>query len=121
MDQALQGLEGKLVAYLDNILIYGSTLNELQTCTRHCFQCLRNNKLFAKLKKCEFQVNQTRILDFEVNKKGIFMEPEYMLTILNWLEPKTITQVQELVGFINFYCRFIYNISGIMKPITDLI
>jgi len=49
------------------------------------------------------------------------MEPEYMLTILNWLEPKTITQVQELVGFINFYCRFIYNISGIIKPITDLI
>ena len=37
VDQALQGLERELVAYLDNILIYGSTLNELQTCTRHCF------------------------------------------------------------------------------------
>jgi len=60
------------------------------------------------------------MLGFKVNEKGIFMEPEYMSTILNWPEPKTVIQVQELVGFINFCCRFIYNISGIMKPITDV-
>ena len=120
VDQALQGLERELVAYLDNILIYGSTLDELQTRTRYYLQCLKDNGLFAKLKKCKFEVNQTRILGFEVNEKSIFIKPEYMLTILNWLESKTIIQVQELVGFINFYYRFIYNISGIMKLIIDL-
>ena len=120
MDQALQSLERELIAYLDDILIYSSTLDKLQICTRYYLQCLRDNRLFAKLKKYKFEVNQTRILGFEVNEKSIFIKPEYMLTILNWLESKTIIQVQELVGFINFYYRFIYNISGIMKLIIDL-
>ena len=29
IDQALQGLEDELIAYLDNILIFGSTLEKL--------------------------------------------------------------------------------------------
>ena len=83
MDQALQSLERELIAYLDDILIYSSTLDKLQICTRYYPQCLRDNRLFAKLKKYKFEVNQTRILGFEVNEKGIFIEPECVLTILN--------------------------------------
>ena len=60
------------------------------------------------------------MLGFIVNKEGIKMEREQISMILDWPEPTTLTQVQELVGFVNFYRRFIYNISGIMKPITDL-
>jgi len=34
-----------------------------------------------------------RILGFVVNKKDITIEPERVNTILDWLEPKTLTQV----------------------------
>ena len=40
IDKALQGLEDKLVAYLDNILIFGSILDELHEHTYHCLQRL---------------------------------------------------------------------------------
>jgi len=60
------------------------------------------------------------MLGFIVNKEGIKIEREQISMILDWPEPTTLTQVQELVGFVNFYQRFIYNISGIMKPIINL-
>jgi len=58
-----------------------------------------------------------RMLGFVVNKKGITIEPERVNTILDWPEPKMLTQVQEFIGFVNFYHRFIFNISDILKPI----
>jgi len=61
-----------------------------------------------------------KILGFVVNKKGITMESKRVNMILDWPEPKMLTQVQEFIGFVNFYHRFIFNMSDILKPITDL-
>jgi len=60
------------------------------------------------------------MLDFVVNKKDITIESKRVNMILDWLEPKMLTQVQRFIGFVNFYCRFIFNMLGILKPITDL-
>jgi len=61
-----------------------------------------------------------KILGFVVNKKGITMESKRVNMILDWPEPKMLTQVKEFIGFVNFYHRFIFNISDILKPIIDL-
>ena len=65
-------------------------------------------------------MTETRILGFIVNEKGLTMEPEHIKTITNWPVSTTLIQVQEFIGFVNFYYRFIFNISEIMKPITNL-
>jgi len=65
-------------------------------------------------------VTETRILGFIVNEKGLTMEPEHIKTITNWPVSTILIQVQEFIGFVNFYYRFIFNISEIMKPITNL-
>jgi len=113
-------MEDKLIVYLDDILIYRSILEELCDQTEWCLQQLWENKLFVKLKKYKFEVTETRMLGFIVNEKGLTMEPEHIKTITNWSVPTTLTQVQEFIDFVNFYHRFIFNISGIIKPITDL-
>ena len=91
------------MAYLDDILIFGLTLDKLREHKYHYLQRLQENGLYVKLKKCEFEVMETKMLGFIVNKEGIKMEREWISTILDWPEPTTLTQVQELVGFVNFY------------------
>ena len=120
IDRAVNGLEDELIVYLDNILIFRSLLEELHICIQKCLQCLRKNKLFAKLKKCQFEVTKTRLLGFIINNKGIAIEPKRVATIQNQPKPKILTQTQEFIGFVNFYRRFIFNLSEIIKPITDL-
>jgi len=60
------------------------------------------------------------MLDFVVNKKDITIESKRVNMIPDWLEPKMLTQVQRFIEFVNFYYRFIFNMLGILKPITDL-
>ena len=43
-----------LLVYLDDIIVFNSTEHEHKTHLRLVFQRLREHKLQAKLKKCEF-------------------------------------------------------------------
>jgi len=49
-------LDDFVVVYIDDILIYNSSMEEHAEHLRKVFQRLRENKLYAKLEKCEFEV-----------------------------------------------------------------
>jgi hypothetical protein len=48
------------------------------------------------------------------------MDPSKVRVIQDWPEPRKVKDVQSFLGFANFYCRFIYNYSGIVVPLTCL-
>ena len=121
IDQALEGLvDEELVAYLDDILIYGDTLEEVQERTKRCLARLREWGLSAKLKKCQFHVQQVNFLGFKISADGIGMEEDLLQTIDKWPIPKGIKEVQGFLGTTGFYRRFIPRYSEIAKPLTDL-
>jgi len=68
---------------LDNILIFGLTLDKLCEYIYYCLQKLQENELYTKLKKCEFKVTKTKMLGFIASKVSIRIEPEWILTILD--------------------------------------
>ncbi len=55
-------LDDFVVVYIDDILIYSSSLEEHAEHLRKVFQRLRENKLYAKLEKCEFGVTEVDFL-----------------------------------------------------------
>ena len=50
----------------------------------------------------------------------IHMDPAKLLAIVTWPLPKTVTAVCSLLGFCNFYCKFIPSFSNIVAPLTTL-
>ncbi|KKA21648.1 Transposon-encoded protein with TYA [Rasamsonia emersonii CBS 393.64] len=121
IDQALHGLiDEELIAYLDDILIYGSTLEEVQERTRHCLQRLREWGLCVKLRKCRFHVQTVNFLGFQISPEGISMEEDLIQTIQKWPVPKRVRDVQAFIGTAGFYRRFVPRFSHIAKPLTDL-
>jgi hypothetical protein len=48
------------------------------------------------------------------------MEKEKIKAIAEWKEPSTVKQLQSLLGFANFYRRFVQNFSSIVKPLTKM-
>jgi len=64
MDDIFDGLimEGVVVVYLDNILIFTETLEEHQRVTRRVMELLWKNNLFLKPKKCEFEKTEVEYL-----------------------------------------------------------
>jgi Reverse transcriptase (RNA-dependent DNA polymerase) len=121
IDNVLKGLtDDELIAYLDDILIYGETIEEVQERTRRCLQRLREAGLSVKLSKCKFHVQEIDFLGFRITPEGISMENDLIQTIMDWPTPKKIKDVQAFIGTTGFYRRFVARYSHIAKPLTDL-
>lgn len=59
-------------------------------------------------------------LGLVVTTEGTRMDPKKVETILQWPELRNVKDVQSLLGFANFYRRFIYGFSSIVAPLTAL-
>ena len=112
--------EGKVLVYLDDILIFSMTLGEHRTIVSRVLQILRANKLFLKPEKCEFEKPETEYLGVIVGRGQVRMDPVKVKGISEWPVPKTQRELQSFLGFTNFYRRFIKGYGEIALPLTSL-
>jgi len=99
----LHCLDTFIIIYLDDILIFSKNPKEHQEHVREVLTCLQKNQLFAKPEKCEFSINKTEFLGFEISPNSISMSQSKVDAILKWPTPKNLKQVQSFLGFTNFY------------------
>ena len=109
-----------VVIYLDDILIYSENPADHTTHVIEVLRRLRTNNLYAKVKKCEFNVTTTDFLGFVISPDGLCMDKTKIQVIQDWPVPRKVKDIQSFLGFANFYCRFIANFSEITVPLTCL-
>ena len=93
-----------VIVYLDNILIYTEDKGQRPVeAVRWILDLLKKNGLFVNLKKCPFHQDEVRFLGYVVLAQRVQMKEERIEAVRNWLEPKTIRDIQVFLGFANFY------------------
>jgi hypothetical protein len=105
--------ENKVCVYLDDILIYSADLAEHRRITRLVLQRLRERQLFLKPEKCEFEKERIEYLGLIISDGQIEMDPVKVAGVLDWPTPTTKKEVQQFIGFANFYRRFIQDYSKV--------
>jgi len=83
-------LDDFVVVYIDDILIYSVSLEEHAEHLRKVFQRLRENKLYAKLEKCEFGVTEVNFLGHRITQEGLKMDDHKVKAIVDWEPPKSV-------------------------------
>jgi hypothetical protein len=122
MNQVLRPFIGKfVVVYFDDILIYSKSKEEHLEQLRQVLQTLREQKLYANLKKCSFLTSEVTFLGYIITAEGIRVDPSKVEAINNWPVPKSIHDVRSFHGLASFYRRFIKNFSSVAAPLTDCI
>ena len=116
-DEIAQNL---IIVYMDDILIFAPTEEELQRCTELVLSKLLLNDLFLKPEKCGFKLQQVEYLGLIISPDHIAMDPTKLSGIMEWPTPTKPKDVQKFLGFANFYQRFIYHYADIARPL-DLI
>ena len=84
---------------------------------RIVFRRLTEQGLVIRLEKCLFGVPSLEFLGHQVSKNGSGPRQAKVEVIQNFPQPSTIKGVQEFLGMINFYHRFLPNIASILSPL----
>jgi hypothetical protein len=114
-------LDTFVVIFIDDILIYSKSEAEHEKHLRLVLQRLREHKLYAKLNKCEFWIDEVPFLGHVISKGGIAVDPGKVKDVLDWVVPQTVKEVRSFLGLAGYYRRFIENFSKIAKPLTSLL
>ncbi|WVZ62484.1 hypothetical protein U9M48_012232 [Paspalum notatum var. saurae] len=110
-----------VVVFIDDILIYSKTEEEHEEHLRVVLRKLRDHKLYAKLSKCEFWLDQVPFFGHIVSKGGIMVDPSKISSVMDWKVPEVVKEVRGFLGLAGYYRRFIESFSRIAKPMTSLL
>ena len=109
------------VVYLDDIIVYGKSPEEILERLGAVFEKLRKAGLKLKPSKCAFFKEQIQFLGHIVSKEGISTCPEKVHAVQEWPTPKTINDLRSFLGFVGYYRKFIKGFSQIAKPLNSLL
>jgi hypothetical protein len=110
-----------IIIYMDDILIYVTTIEELDQRTRSVLQTLHKHDLYLKAEKCEFEKTRLEYLGFIITPDQVEMDPGKLKGITDWPTPKSIWDIQKFIGFSNYYRRFIHRYADITRPLNNLL
>ena len=113
--------EGVTIVYMDDILIYATTLELLKKYTKRVLQKLRNHDLFLKAKKCEFNKKKMEYLGLVVEEGKISTDPIKVKGFADWPTPTCVKDIRSFLGFGNFYRKFISGFSTLAAPLNALL
>jgi len=121
MNAVLVGMQGiRCFVYLDDIVIYGSSLQEHNKRLTKVLQQLRKHNLKLQIEKCEFLRKEVTYLGHIISKDGISPDPAKLSAVKDFPTPKKVKDVQSFIELPGYYRKFIKNFSKIAKPLTML-
>lgn len=122
MTYVLSGLQGiKCLVYLDDIIVYGKTLNDHNNKLIDVFTQLRLHNLKLQPEKCTFLQKKITYLGHVISEKGIEPDPSKIECIKNYPRPTNIKEIQAFLGLANYYRRFINDFSKTTQPINQVL
>ena len=74
-------LDKFIVVFINDILVYSKTAAEHEEHLEAVLQRLREKKLYAKFKKCEFWLESISFLGHVISNKGIQVDPSKVAAI----------------------------------------
>ena len=109
-----------VLIYLDDILIFSDSLDEHLQHIEIVLKLLEENNLSLRLPKCFWAKDEMEYLGHMVSQAGLRPTQSKVKTISEWPTPASVQNVQQFLGFCNFYRRYIRNYSHIAAPLYQL-
>jgi len=122
MDQVLSGLQGtELFVYLDDIVLYASSLREHEIKFNKLAERLRKANLRLQPDKCEFLRKEVNYLGHVIGEDGVRPDPKKIEAIENFPRPQNPKAIKQFLGLAGYYRRFLPDFSKTARPLTNLL
>ena len=112
--------EGNISVYIHNIIIHTRTQDKHRWITKEVLHLLQKHKLYVQLEKYKIERSEIKYLGLIISEGQICKDPVGTMAIAEWPKPKKLKELQQFLGFCNFYWQYIKGDSGVVKPLTFL-
>ena len=89
--------EGKVVVYIDDILIFTKTMEEHCQVVHWVLKLLQEHKLYLKSEKCKFHQTRVEFLGLVVSHNQVEMDPIKVAGVSKWPTPTKKKEVQSFL------------------------
>jgi len=116
---ALRGLEWSIcVVWIDDIIIHSKTAEQHIKDLNAVMQRLQTHGFSVRLRKCHFGMTKIKYLGHIISADGIAKSPDNIKDIAEAQPPKTVKELQRVLGLFNYYRRFVHQFAALAKPLT---
>ena len=116
----LQGILNVSV-YLDDILIAEKMEQDHLTILEKILSRLQNAGIQLKCSKCTFMLSSIDYLGHRISADGLQPTKEKVRAISEDPSPQNITQLRSFLGVIDYYSKFLPNLSTMLAPLYRLL
>nr|XP_034195201.1 uncharacterized protein LOC117611376 [Osmia lignaria] len=121
MNNVLDGLQGvEAFVYIDDIVIYASSIEEHETKFNRLMARLREANLYLQPEKYELLRKEVAYLGHIITEDGVKPDPKKIEAVKEFPVPKTVKNIRQFLSLCGYYRRFIKSFSKIAKPLSDL-
>ncbi|KAE8875196.1 hypothetical protein PF003_g40665 [Phytophthora fragariae] len=127
VSHVLRPLRAFAPSYFDDIFVHSRAedgLSAVDVHLRHLrkvFEKMRENKLYANLKKCVFCAPEILVLGCYVSMSGVRADPEKISSICSWPTPKNQTELRQWLGLANYLHKYTKDYAGLIQPMSSLL
>ena len=120
MDTVLQGLP-RVICYLDDILVTGSTEEEHLQNLEKVLQRLQQYNIRANKAKCAFMCDAVEYLGHRIDATGLHTTTSKVEAISQAPQPKNVQELQSFLGLLHYYGKFLPSLSTLLQPLNNLL
>ncbi|CAH8680112.1 unnamed protein product [Schistosoma rodhaini] len=120
MDTILSGIPG-VAAYLDDILIVATTLEQMQERTILVLKRISKNGFRLQPEKCQFLLRSVKHLGFTFDADDSRPDPENVRAIRQMPTPTNISTLRSFMGLVSYYTAFVPSMHDIRAPLNGLL
>lgn len=121
MNTIFQSQRNHVLVYLDDILVFSKTPEEHLQHLRQVFDTLREQKFYARVANYHFNMPKLKYLGHIVGNGQLSTDPKKMKTVADWPTPTNVTEVRQLLGFAQWFRKFICRFADMSYPLTQLL
>ena len=120
MQRILRGLEDFCSVYIDDVIVFSSSIEEHLDHLQQIFARLRRVGLKLQPKKCIFGSQEVLYLGHLVSAKGIYPNPAKTKAVKEFPIPTNVKAVRRFLGLASYYRRFVPNFAKVASPLHAL-